>query len=770
MPPASTCNYLDALKTQVMERHGSFVAEPDPLALDIALYEAWEEGASRLQWRAQTLVEQVRRAPLAFPPAWTLAGEHLPRAHQTPYFHRPEAPLPDDDRYPRETWEEIRQLVSPDSYARRYRGETAFVGTARQATPGVDPGWRRDKPPCVAWGRGWIDNHSIRNYARVLAIGYTGLRESIEEELAQLDLAAPGTPEKENALDAMRRVCIAGELLGKRWSDAAAAAAARATGEERARLQVMAQRCARVPARGARTFAEAVQSLWLAHILTCGEDSINANSIGRLDQILFPAYEADRQAGRLTHDEATACMAELACKLYLDYDVQTITLGGLNAEGRDATNELSHIILKATEQVGFIRALNVRIHPDTPPAFLAQAAQNILRGGGIPYLFNDACFLPALHERGIALRDARDYAVIGCVELTIPGKANPHAVSGWFNALKVLELTLHGGIDPASGDAVCPCRPLTAMADFAELLAAYRANAELLAKRMVYLCNRGELAQREQGMLPCWSLLTDDCLDRGRDVTNGGALYNYHSICFMGAPTTADALMAVKQLVFEKKTVDAATLLAALRDDFAGREPLRQQLLNGAPKYGNNHPEVDGLAAAVCNHFIDLMDTMQSPLGGRYFVHLFTFKLNLWFGEMTGATPDGRHAGTPLAYSLSPHPGRDLEGLSAVLSSLAALPHRRAGGGSAAILDIDPSLFGGADGLSQLCQIIRAAFRMGVGQLQFNVVTEEQMRQAKACPETHGNLQVRVAGYSQMFKLLPEDLQNHLIARTKHRR
>jgi len=285
----------------------------------------------------------------------------------------------------------------------------------------------------------------------------------------------------------------------------------------------------------------------------------------------------------------------------------------------------------------------------------------------------------------------------------------------------------------------------------------------------VYHCNRGELAQRDGGPLPFWSVLTDDCIRRGRDITDGGPVYNYHSICFLGAANTADSLIALKQFLFDEPRIPRSELLAALRSNFQGREDLRQMLLTRAPKYGNDKPEVDDMARRVCERFIALMDRMESPLRGRYFVHLFSFVCNIPFGKSVGATPDGRRAGEPLAYSLSANQGRDTHGVTAMLNSLARLPHDKAAGASAAIVEIDPVMVEGDAGVRTLAQLTEAAMRMGVGQLQWNVTTVERLRQAQEDPERYGNIAVRVAGFSQMFKLINPELQEHIIARTKHR-
>ncbi len=228
--------------------------------------------------------------------------------------------------------------------------------------------------------------------------------------------------------------------------------------------------------------------------------------------------------------------------------------------------------------------------------------------------------------------------------------------------------------------------------------------------------------------------------------------------------------MAVKKLLYAEKKMDARELLQALKTNFNGKESLRKMLLTQAPKYGNDQPEVDALAARVADHFIDVMDKMKSPSHGRYFVHLFSFLVNIAFGKMVGATPDGRRAEEPLAYSLSAHQGRDVKGVTSMLNSLSRLPHERAAGASAAIIEVDPVLVEGAAGVDRLVQLIKTAIKMKVGQLQWNVVTVERLKQAQDDPEHYGNIAVRVAGYSQMFRLINREVQDHIIARTKHQK
>ena len=759
----------EKLKTTIMDRKGSFPKTVNPFLRSVALWRASGAGSSRVQVRASYLHELVRSAPIEIELDWTLAGNHLPTAHIALQI-----PDPSD----REHVVRMQELGVPQEKIQAVRDAvTRWEEEARHAFEEPCPdhlkgagSLRGGEPETVFVGNGWTENHSIRGYAKVIRIGFSGIRQEIEKEISEANRASPDFAQKESFWLAALRICDAGILLGARYAEEARNLSEQtASADEKARLRCIEKACTRVPAEGARTLAEATQSLWLLHILTCGEDGINANSLGRLDQILLPYYAADVQAGRLDREGAIELMEELACRLYLEYDVQAIVLGGVDSDGNDAVNELSYVILEATRDVGFVRDLSVRLHKNSPPAFVRLACELAARGGGIPFVFNDDCFIPALTERGIRLEDARDYAPIGCIELTIPGRANPHAVSGWFNSLKCLELALFDGREPDTGEQLGPhTGTLESFAAFEDFFAAYCRQVETFAERMVHLCNRGELAQQKAGPLPCWSVMTDDCIKRGREITDGGAVYNYHSVCFLGMANTADAMMALKKLVFEENRISRTELLDALRGNFEGHENLRQMLLHAAPKYGNDNPVVDDLARRVADHFITVMDRMESPLNGRYFVHLFSFLVNISFGKNVGATPDGRAAKEPLAYSLSAHQGRDVNGVTAMLNSLSRLPHDRAAGASAAIIEIDPVLVGDSAGVERLTQITQAAIAMGVGQIQWNVTTVERLKKAQEDPERYGNVAVRVAGYSQMFKLINKELQDHIIARTKH--
>jgi len=609
-------------------------------------------------------------------------------------------------------------------------------------------------------------NHSIRAYEKVLHLGFAGLRAEVEEALAALPLTAPDAPARRATLQAWLILCDAAMTLGERH-----AARARQLAEEsgEAGWLEIAEVCDRVPAHPARTFREAVQALWFAHILTVWEDGVNANSLGRMDQFLWPYLEADLAAGTITWDEAAELLAALWVKLYQSYDVQQCTIGGQLQDGSDATNPLSYLVLSVTEGLDFVRCLSARLHHGSPRAFVERCVELVARGGGIPFFFNDEAIIPALVRKGIPVEEARDYAPIGCIEITIPGKACPHAVSHWINLPKCLELALNDGCDLLDGAQVGPqTGTLAGCSSIEDVQSAYTRQLEYFANLAVYGSNAAELAHRAQFRLPYLSLLTEDCVARGLDIIEGGARYNYHSSAAMGIPNVADSLAALQQAVFTEKRVSAEELLHALQTDFADAEELRLYLRNRLPKYGNDLPLPDGYAAELARQYCELFDRFTTPNSGQFFVHLFTFTLHLPFGKQTGAGPDGRHAGEPLAYSVSPSQGRDRDGLTAMLNSLARLPHHLIAASSSAIAEADPTLLEGP-GRAAFTDLLITAVRQGIGQLQFNVVNADTLRAAQQDPDRYRNLCVRVSGFSQQFGLLDKEMQEHIIARTKHR-
>ena len=644
-----------------------------------------------------------------------------------------------------------------------------LLGTTRHA-PAAPPEVTRAVEAGMVFGWGHCINHSVRDFPKVLNVGFGAIARDVDERLAECRMERPDDLERLNFLRAASAIAHAAAGIGKRYASHARKLATQCDcPERRAELEDTAQVCDRVPARPARTLEEAIQALWFAHAITCAEDNINANSIGRLDQMLWPFYERDLAEGRLDEDGALELLELLWLKLYRDYDVQQAVIGGQTRSGEDATDPLTYLCLEATERLGLVRCMSVRVHRRTPGKLVDRALDLVQQGGGVPFFFNDEAIIPALLDKGIDLEDARDYAIIGCVEVTIPGKTNPHAVSHNTNLAKCLELALFDGRDSRTEEQVGPRtgdpREFRSADD---LWRAYAAQAEHVSRCGVFLSNAGDYDQEHTFPVIYHSILTDDCIARGRDITAGGAVYHYHSCSAIGIPNVADSLYAIEELVFERGELSMTELLDALASNFEGQETLRQKLLNAVGKYGNDCDEADRWAARVSEHYCRLMAGHRTRFGGSFHCHLFSFLWNVSpCGNATGALPDGRRAGEPLAYSLSASAGRDRRGLTAFMNSLAKIPHNLAAGSTSAIIEISPSLFRG-EGRGKVRSAIQSAIERGVGQMQFNVVTAERLRLAQQDPEKHGNVVVRVSGFSQRFCLVDKPLQDHIIERTKH--
>ena len=300
-----------------------------------------------------------------------------------------------------------------------------------------------------------------------------------------------------------------------------------------------------------------------------------------------------------------------------------------------------------------------------------------------------------------------------------------------------------------------------------DLWTAYTRQLEHFAQHAVEQSNLGDFAQPHRFPLPFTSLLTEDCIARGRDMTDGGARYNYHSTCAIGLPNVGDSIYAVDRLVFRDKTISASDLLETLKSDWKDSESLRQWVVNRLPKYGNGDSEVDEWVARASKHYCDHMATYRTPHGGSFHAHLFSFVWHLCRGQVTNATPDGRKAHDPLAYSVSPMQGRDREGFTAVMRSLMELPHEHAAGSSSAIIELSPKFFDG-ESRDKVLDVVQTAIDHGVGQLQFNVIDSDTLRKAQEKPEDYQHIAVRVSGFSMRFCLLDRTMQDHIISRTKH--
>ena len=609
-------------------------------------------------------------------------------------------------------------------------------------------------------GRCICANHTVLGYEKVLKLGFDGILREIEGYEA--------VNGESSHYRAMKTLCRAGFALGEKY---AAEAERRAETEEDASLRAdyaaVAAACRQVPRYPARSFLEAVQSLWFAHILNTWEDRINANSIGRLDQILYPYYKADVDKGILTREQAFEIICCLWIKLYRDYDVQQSCVGGTNPDGTSAVNDLSYLMLDATEQLDFIRCLSVRYGAATEKKFLRRALEVVGHvQKGVPFFFNDDIMVKALTEQGISREDAFGYTQIGCVETVIPGKSNPHAVTGETNLLKALEYVLGNGHSLCFPDFKTGAETgeLSELDTYDKLYTAVLTQVERildLTCSQVKKCRDACIAPK-----PYKSMLTGGCIERGLDFNDAGATYDYYQIMLGGVPNLADSLAVIKKFVYDDGTYTLPELKAILVADFPD-ERVRQSFIRKAPKFGNDLDEVDLIAADIIDKACDMLERMTETYGLSFHAQPFTFLWMIDHGRTSAASPDGRRMGESIAYSVSPMQGRDFNGLTAVFNSIAKLPAHRTAGTTSAIVEADPKLFTD-ENLDIITDILVAASKKGLCNVQFNITDAETLMEAQKHPEKYANLAVRVSGFSQKFNLLTPELQNHIIGRTKH--
>ena len=535
-------------------------------------------------------------------------------------------------------------------------------------------------------------------------------------------------------------------------------------------LRQLSAICRQVPEQPARTFWEALQCVWFCVLVNDSECTGTATSFGRLDQYLWPYYKADLTAGRIDRENARELIECLSLKCYRTFDFHHATIGGITPDGADGTNELSWLCLEAVERLRTPRDVAVRIHRGTPPEFLRKAVEVAALGLGRPDFWNDEVTIEALVRSGFPVEDARDYAAIGCVELTIPGKCNSRTMGHAMNLAKILELTLHGGRCPRTGNVVSK-EHATDFATYEELHDAYRERAAHCIQLAMDQNRRAYHFQAEKLPFPFLSACTEGCMESGRDVMNGGAVYNPAGVNLFGIANVADALAALRQLVFEEKQVSLLALRDALSADFAGSEDLRNLLLARSPKFGNDVAAVDQIAAEEASFYCDQVTRVPTPEGGPHLPLIFGTSPQAVFhlGRATGALPDGRPAGEPIATSCGPSHGRNLTGLTAELNSVSRLDYTKTPGGVSYIVDVHPCLVATPSALGGLTAALQAFFAQGGMEIGLNVLQEEQLRAAQQEPETHRHIMVRVFGFSSQFVSLSPALQEYVIGNCRHR-
>ncbi len=553
----------------------------------------------------------------------------------------------------------------------------------------------------------------------------------------------------------------------------------------REELSQTAANCRRVPAHPARTFHEALQAMQLVLVAAQIEDFESAFSIGRLDQILWRFYEADLKAGRLTEEGALELLQCFYIKVshsipLFDADVSlafagmtafaNAVVGGTDAQGRDATNPVSYLAVEAMRRVNTQQPnFGVRLHSGTPPEFLDAVTRAMAGGLQNIQFFNDGAIVSALANRGIPLEQARDYGIIGCVEPAVPGASFTSSDAALFNLGLCLELALNDGRGRLFTDQLgLPTGDPGRFTCVEDLIDAYRRQVAHLVGLMVGALDVLAEVHAEFKPKPWISATTDDCLERGLDLTWGGARYDFTGVQGVGSATVGDSLAALDALVFREGRVTMEELLSALDADFEGHESLRQMLVNRAPKYGNDDEAADRYTRLAAEIYCQEVARRPNPRGGCYQPGLYSVTTHVALGLAVGATPDGRRSGTPLSQGISPVQGRDRQGPTAAMKSAARLNHTLVSNGSAFNQKLNPAFLRGGKGPEALAGLLSGYFSLGGMQLQWNLVDGEMLRAAQQHPEDYRDLVVRVSGYSAYFADLEQVVQDDIIARMEH--
>ena len=550
-------------------------------------------------------------------------------------------------------------------------------------------------------------------------------------------------------------------------------------------LAQVARVCRKLADQPPRTYHEAVQAAWFLFVILQMEGNASSFSPGRMDQYLYPYFEASREAGMTLEDalELTECLwlkfnqivylrNSNSAKYFAGFPIGfNVAIGGQNLDGTDASNALSYIFLQAQAHLLLPQPnLSLRVFRDSPEQLLEAASRVIGLGSGIPQVFNDESIIPALEGHGISHEDAVNYAIVGCVELTTHGNSLGWSDAAMFNLVKALELTLTGGIDLLDGKQSGPnYGDLTTYRTFEELEAAFARMIDHYMDRMVDLVAIMDEMHAKILPTPFLSAVIDDCMALGKDVTLGGAHYNQAGVQAIQVANVADSLEAIRKLVYEEKSVSAAELLDALKKNFEGYELLRARLIHKAPKYGNDIPEVDELGAKWARYFGEGLKKYKNRRGGIYQMGLYTVSAHVPMGQNVGASADGRHARDPLADGgVSAMYGRDVKGPTALLQSVSRLPFELVSNGSLLNMKFLPAFFKTQAGIEKFAGFLRAFCRLGISHIQFNVLNESDLRAAQKEPEKYRGLTVRVAGYTAYFTELAPDLQEEIIARTTY--
>ncbi len=640
------------------------------------------------------------------------------------------------------------------------------------------------------------DGHIAVDFPKILSAGLAGYLDEIGYYHSQVNRTGREGIKKDLFYTSLTIAVRAFRTFIRRYRDLAREMSAKEPDRGRKReLQIIAENCEIIADGPPQNFYQALQLTWFVQLVLQIESNGHSVSLGRMDQYLYPFYHNDLLTGKITEESASELLENTWIKLLSISKIrpwshtrfsaggplyQNVTIGGQTPDGRDAVNDLSYLIL---ESVGRMRLtqpnLSVRFHRNISHDFMMACMRVIEKGFGMPSFNNDEIVIPGLIALGVEPQDAMDYSAIGCIEIAVPGKWGYRCTGmSFLNLMRVFNITLYDGLDRESGKTFHKgTGHFRDFSSYDDLFRAWQHQIKYYTQKTVEIDTAVDTALEENVPDLLCSAFVEDCIPRGKTIKEGGSKYDFISGLQVGIANLGNALAAIKKLVFEEKKISKEELLAALENDFEGKEGerVRQILLNHAPKYGNDEDYVDLLLREAYLEFINELEQYHTtrygrgPVGCRYYAGTSSISANVPVGAVLPATPDGRKAYTPVAEGSSPSSGTDVKGPTAVFKSVAKLPTQKIMGGVLLNQKLSPATIRKTEDKEKLVSLIRTFFEDLKGwHVQYNIVSRETLLAAKKDPEKYRDLIVRVAGYSAFFTTLSPDTQDDIIARTEH--
>jgi len=638
------------------------------------------------------------------------------------------------------------------------------------------------------------EGHIVVDHQMALALGFKGI---LERSARLNNTLVPGGTENQEKIDFYRSVAFVfdGVLTYlQRLKTLIEQKALTAKAERIIELNRLATDLGVLQFQPPQNFRQALLVIWFVHLIQQMESNGHSVSLGRFDQYLFPYLQRDLQAHLITEEDALELLEHFFLKIYSIIKLRTeehsrtqtgyptyqnLCVGGQNEEGRDATNLLTWLCLSALAELRLSEPnFYVRVHPGTPDDFLEEALKVSRLGFGMPAFVNDEVIIPSLEKRGVSHKDALNYSTMGCVEVLIPGKWGYRANGkSKLNVLKLMELALNDGRDPATGIQLKKGEgTLSHFSDFEEIISAWRGQLRFHTQAHVTADNINDQVLEEMVPNAFCSALVQDCLGRGKHLNAGGAIYDSTSGCLVGIPNVGNSLAALKKLVYEDQLIAVGEYQEALASNFSSQrgEEIHQLILNRAPRYGEDDDFADQMTAMALQDYCELISDYQNmrsgrgPIGGGYFASTNTVSANITAGEVVGATPDGRKKGEPTADGISPSQGNGRKGPTAIFQSAAKLPTVEVTGGQLLNMRLNQTSLASDTAIRKLAALLRGFFDLKGWHVQFNTISTAVLKDAIAHPQKYPDLIVRVAGYSALFVALDPSLQRDIIARMEH--